>query len=157
MKRTQRILFVAIGTILLVAVGLKLMSIAAIASLSATRQTEHFVFYADESDRSLLQTLPGELERAHARIAVDLLHPLQQRVVLRVYPDVRCSNMANGNPLPWPQTGGNASPGLIETISPHAFQVQSVPPIAVELIRRCSARIIRLARRGRLPITAHAK
>ena len=129
MERTYRIMLILLAAVLLIAGGLKLMSIAAIASLTATRETEHFVFYVDERDRSLLATLPIELEYAHARIAADLQHPLQQHVAVRIYPDFHRRNMAIGNPFPWPRAGGNASPGLIETISPNAVHDPSFAPI----------------------------
>ncbi|HEU5098692.1 MAG TPA: hypothetical protein VFU22_06725 [Roseiflexaceae bacterium] len=129
MRRAYRITLISIAAGLLIAGGLKLMSIAAIASLTETSQTEHFVFAVDERDRSLLTTLPAELEGAHDRIAADLQHPLQRQVVVRIYPDVHRRNMAIGNPFPWPRAGGNASPGLIETISPHAIQDQPFPPL----------------------------
>ncbi len=86
--------------------------------LVRSRETDHFIFYCIPADINILDEIAEKLEKGCGRVASDLGCVLENKVVVKIYPDLYTFHAAVGSPDAPDWAIGRAKNGKIHIVSP---------------------------------------
>lgn len=87
--------------------------------LKLQQESEHFIFYSEEKDKSALADLSQVLESNYQRVVSNLGITINHKIKVEIYPDVDSLHIADGRPdaADW-SVGSGVNKELIRMVSP---------------------------------------